>query len=111
MVEEFLTGEEASFFAFIDGENCIPLVGAQVGWQQTQPDEITWTIIAQTLKRISGQLWWGFDQCASLGVQDHKAVGEGDTGPNTGGMGSYSPAPVLTPQIEQQVRGCCIDFV
>lgn len=31
VVEEFLTGEEASFFAFIDGENCIPLVGAQVG--------------------------------------------------------------------------------
>jgi phosphoribosylamine--glycine ligase len=37
-------------------------------------------------------------------LQDHKAVGEGDTGPNTGGMGSYSPAPVLTPQIQQQVR-------
>ena len=40
-------------------------------------------------------------------------MGEGDTGPNTGGMGSYSPAPVLTPQIEQQVgmrgagRGGC----
>ncbi len=33
VVEEFLTGEEASFFAFIDGENCIPLVGAQVGGQ------------------------------------------------------------------------------
>jgi hypothetical protein len=31
VVEEFLSGEEASFFAFIDGENCIPLVGAQVG--------------------------------------------------------------------------------
>ncbi|GAB4820703.1 hypothetical protein N2152v2_007749 [Parachlorella kessleri] len=62
VVEEFLTGEEASFFAFIDGETCIPLVGAQ----------------------------------------DHKAVGDGDTGPNTGGMGSYSPAPVLTPDIEAQ---------
>ncbi|KAI7846480.1 hypothetical protein COHA_000015 [Chlorella ohadii] len=78
VVEEFLTGEEASFFAFIDGENCIPLVGAQ----------------------------------------DHKAVGDGDTGPNTGGMGSYSPAPVLTPAIEQQAmeeliyptaRGMCAE--
>ncbi|EFN58527.1 hypothetical protein CHLNCDRAFT_34136 [Chlorella variabilis] len=78
VVEEFLSGEEASFFAFIDGENCIPLVGAQ----------------------------------------DHKAVGEGDTGLNTGGMGSYSPAPVLTPQIERQAmeqlvyptaRGMCAE--
>ena len=37
-------------------------------------------------------------------VQDHKAVGEGDTGPNTGGMGAYSPAPVVTPAVEAQVR-------
>ncbi len=37
-------------------------------------------------------------------VQDHKAVGEGDVGPNTGGMGAYSPAPALTPEIERQVR-------
>ena len=36
-------------------------------------------------------------------LQDHKAVGEGDTGPNTGGMGAYSPAPAMTPQIERQV--------
>ena len=63
VIEEFLSGEEASFFALIDGETCIPLVGAQ----------------------------------------DHKAVGEGDTGPNTGGMGSYSPAPVLTPALQEQV--------
>lgn len=63
VVEEFLKGEEASFFAFIDGETVIPLAGAQ----------------------------------------DHKAVGEGDVGPNTGGMGSYSPAPVLTPAMEAAV--------
>jgi phosphoribosylamine--glycine ligase len=35
-------------------------------------------------------------------AQDHKRVGEGDTGPNTGGMGAYSPAPVLTPELEQR---------
>lgn len=39
-----------------------------------------------------------------MSMQDHKAVGEGDTGPNTGGMGAYSPAPVVTPEIEAQVR-------
>ena len=51
-------------------------------------------------------------------LQDHKAVGEGDTGLNTGGMGSYSPAPVLTPEIERQAmeelvyptaRGMCAE--
>lgn len=63
VIEEFLSGEEASFFALIDGETCIPLVGAQ----------------------------------------DHKAVGDGDTGPNTGGMGSYSPAPVLTSELQERV--------
>ena len=36
-------------------------------------------------------------------AQDHKRVGEGDTGPNTGGMGAYSPAPVVTPEIEREV--------
>lgn len=36
-------------------------------------------------------------------VQDHKAVGEGDVGPNTGGMGAYSPAPAVTAQIQEQV--------
>lgn len=56
VVEEFMTGEEASFFVLSDGKNCLPLATAQ----------------------------------------DHKAVGEGDTGPNTGGMGAYSPAAVMT---------------
>ena len=36
-------------------------------------------------------------------LQDHKAVGEGDTGPNTGGMGAYSPAAAVTPEIQEQV--------
>jgi phosphoribosylamine--glycine ligase len=60
VIEEFMEGEEASFFALSDGENVIPLAGAQ----------------------------------------DHKRVGDGDTGPNTGGMGAYSPAPVLPPSLE-----------
>ena len=63
VVEEFLDGEEASFFALVDGPNAVALASAQ----------------------------------------DHKAAGDGDTGPNTGGMGAYSPAPVVTPQMEQQV--------
>jgi phosphoribosylamine--glycine ligase len=62
VVEEFMEGEEASFFALSDGKAVIPLAGAQ----------------------------------------DHKRVGDGDTGPNTGGMGAYSPAPVLTPALETQ---------
>lgn len=61
VVEEFMEGEEASFFALSDGTNVVPLAGAQ----------------------------------------DHKRVGDGDTGPNTGGMGAYSPAPVLPPALEQ----------
>ncbi len=56
VIEEFMTGEEASFFVLVDGETCLPIGTAQ----------------------------------------DHKRVGAGDTGPNTGGMGAYSPAPVLT---------------
>jgi len=61
VIEEFMAGEEASFFALSDGTHAIPLAGAQ----------------------------------------DHKRVGEGDVGPNTGGMGAYSPAPVLTPALEK----------
>jgi phosphoribosylamine--glycine ligase len=59
VIEEFMEGEEASFFVLCDGTNCLPIGTAQ----------------------------------------DHKRVGEGDTGPNTGGMGAYSPAPVLTDSI------------
>lgn len=55
VIEEFLQGEEASFFVLTDGENILPFGTAQ----------------------------------------DHKRVGEGDIGPNTGGMGAYSPAPVM----------------
>jgi len=63
VIEEFMTGEEASFFAITDGATIMPFGSAQ----------------------------------------DHKRVGEGDTGPNTGGMGAYSPAPVLTPMMRGQV--------
>ena len=59
VIEEFMEGEEASYFAITDGAIIVPFGGAQ----------------------------------------DHKRVGEGDTGPNTGGMGAYSPAPILTPGI------------
>lgn len=63
VIEEFMVGEEASFFALVDGSNVLPLVAAQ----------------------------------------DHKQVGEGDTGPNTGGMGAYSPAPVITEAMTETV--------
>jgi phosphoribosylamine--glycine ligase len=63
VVEEYLAGEEASFFALSDGATVIPFGTAQ----------------------------------------DHKRAGEGDTGPNTGGMGAYSPAPVVTPAIAARV--------
>jgi phosphoribosylamine--glycine ligase len=56
VIEEYLEGEEASFFVLSDGQHALPLATAQ----------------------------------------DHKRVGDGDTGPNTGGMGAYSPAPVMT---------------
>ncbi len=63
VVEEFLDGEEASFFFLCDGKTALPFGTAQ----------------------------------------DHKRVGDNDTGPNTGGMGAYSPAPVLTPALEARV--------
>ncbi|HIK27398.1 MAG: phosphoribosylamine--glycine ligase [Oscillatoriaceae bacterium SKW80] len=63
VIEEFLTGEEVSVLALIDGETVLPLLPAQ----------------------------------------DHKAVGEGDTGPNTGGMGAYAPAPLVTPELMEQI--------
>ena len=63
VLEEFMTGEEASFFALTDGSFILPFGSAQ----------------------------------------DHKRVGDGDTGPNTGGMGAYSPARILTPDLERQV--------
>ena len=63
VIEEFMAGEEASFFVLTDGVDVLPIGTAQ----------------------------------------DHKRVGEGDTGPNTGGMGAYSPAPVLTDAIIAEV--------
>ena len=62
VIEEFMDGEEASFFILTDGTHALPIGTAQ----------------------------------------DHKRVGDGDTGPNTGGMGAYSPAPVLTDAIQRQ---------
>ena len=62
VIEEFMAGEEASFFILTDGTNVLPIGTAQ----------------------------------------DHKRVGDGDTGPNTGGMGAYSPAPVLTEGLQKQ---------
>lgn len=63
VIEAFLEGEEASFFAICDGLSALPFATAQ----------------------------------------DHKRVGDGDVGPNTGGMGAYSPASVVTPEIAQRV--------
>jgi phosphoribosylamine---glycine ligase len=63
VVEDFLEGEEASFFALVDGKTALPLATAQ----------------------------------------DYKRVGEGDTGPNTGGMGAVSPAPCLDPALEGRI--------
>ncbi len=63
VIEEFLDGEEASFFALVDGETILPLATAQ----------------------------------------DHKRAYDGDEGPNTGGMGAYSPAPVMTDEVCRKV--------
>lgn len=63
VIEEFLTGEEASFIVMVDGKNVLPLATSQ----------------------------------------DHKRLLDGDLGPNTGGMGAYSPAPVVTPEIHARV--------
>jgi phosphoribosylamine--glycine ligase len=63
VIEEWMIGEEASFFALCDGKHALPLASAQ----------------------------------------DHKRLSDGDTGPNTGGMGAYSPAPVMTPEMEARV--------
>ncbi|GGE51157.1 phosphoribosylamine--glycine ligase [Actibacterium pelagium] len=62
VIEEFMEGEEASYFILSDGKNVLPVGTAQ----------------------------------------DHKRVGDGDTGPNTGGMGAYSPAPVMTDDVAQK---------
>lgn len=63
VIEEFLSGEEASFFAFTDGTNALPLESSQ----------------------------------------DHKPLLDGDEGPNTGGMGAYSPAPIITPEMSEVI--------
>lgn len=63
VIEEFLTGEEASFIVMVDGKNILPLATSQ----------------------------------------DHKRLQDKDLGPNTGGMGAYSPAPVVTPEIHAKV--------
>ena len=69
VIEEFLMGEEASFFAFVDGTATAPLATAQ----------------------------------------DHKQIGDGDKGPNTGGMGAYSPAPILTQDVCDRVMSEIIE--
>ncbi|HNU10276.1 MAG TPA: phosphoribosylamine--glycine ligase [Rubrivivax sp.] len=63
VIEEFMSGEEASFIVIADGQQVLALASSQ----------------------------------------DHKRVGDGDTGPNTGGMGAYSPAPVVTPNVHARV--------
>ena len=69
VIEEFMTGEEASFIVMVDGENILPLATSQ----------------------------------------DHKARDNGDKGPNTGGMGAYSPAPVVTQVIHDRIMSEVIE--
>lgn len=69
VIEEFLDGEELSFFAIADGKTVVPLTSAQ----------------------------------------DHKRAGDGDTGPNTGGMGAYSPAHLMTPELGRQIEETIIN--
>ncbi|MEW6608204.1 MAG: phosphoribosylamine--glycine ligase [bacterium] len=64
VIEEFLTGEEASILTFSDGKTVIPMVSSQ----------------------------------------DHKAIFDGDKGPNTGGMGAYSPAPIITKEMMDEIQ-------
>ena len=71
VIEEFMAGEEASFFAVCDGETVLPLIAAQ----------------------------------------DHKRVYDGDKGPNTGGMGAYSPAVIFTDEIREQTMSSIIEPV
>jgi phosphoribosylamine--glycine ligase len=68
VIEEYMEGEEVSFFAFSDGNEAIEFGAAQ----------------------------------------DYKRVGEGDTGPNTGGMGTYSPAPIMTEALRKKVMDSII---
>jgi phosphoribosylamine--glycine ligase len=69
VVEDCLTGEEASFIVMVDGERILPLATSQ----------------------------------------DHKARDDGDQGPNTGGMGAYSPAPVVTPEMDRRIMSEVIE--
>lgn len=69
VIEEFLTGEEASFIVMVDGKNILPMATSQ----------------------------------------DHKRVGDGDTGLNTGGMGAYSPAPVVTDAVFKRIMSEVIE--
>lgn len=64
VIEEYLSGEEASVLAFTDGRTILPMLAAQ----------------------------------------DHKRIGVGDTGPNTGGMGAYAPAPLVTPEVMSRIE-------
>jgi phosphoribosylamine--glycine ligase len=71
VIEDFMSGEEASFFVLSDGRTCLPLATAQ----------------------------------------DHKRAYDNDKGPNTGGMGAYSPAPVMTPDLEAQALSAIVQPV